>query len=93
MSGSGGYGHENAPSTAPIGWLHLAATPTFVLMALVTATTGAGSMDMLCPAAHAMSPLGGMTVMYLLMATFHSGPWLKRVSRWRRGTPPPRSHH
>ncbi|MBN8735924.1 MAG: hypothetical protein J0H27_06615 [Xanthomonadales bacterium] len=92
MSGNGGYGHENAPPTAPIGWLHLAATPTFVLMALVTATTGAGSMDMLCPAAHAMSPLGGMTVMYSLMAAFHSTPWLKRISQWWRSTTRTRSH-
>jgi len=73
---------RRAAVIAPASWLHLAATPTFALMALLTGTAGAGPMDMLCPAAHAMSPLGGMTAMYLLMAAFHSTPWLKLCSRW-----------
>jgi hypothetical protein len=34
---------------------------------------------------HGMSPLGGMTMMYLLMSAFHAGPWLMRVAEWRAG--------
>lgn len=60
--------------------LHLAAAPTFVAMALLTGVIGGGTMDVLCPAAHGMSPLTGMTLMYLLMGAFHSTPWLKVVS-------------
>jgi hypothetical protein len=65
------------------GWLHLAASPTFATMALLT-IFASNPMDMLCPA-HGMSPLNGMTTMYLLMSAFHAGPWLKWVARWRGG--------
>ncbi|HEX5488435.1 MAG TPA: hypothetical protein VFX04_04730 [Rhodanobacteraceae bacterium] len=63
--------------------LHLAATPTFVAMALLTGVIGGGTMDMLCQAARGMSPLSGMTLMYLLMGAFHSTPWLKVISARR----------
>jgi hypothetical protein len=70
--------------------LHLAAAPTFVLMALVTlldaspmATMCAGSMGGWSLAGW---PLGGMAPMYLLMAAFHHGPWLEMASS-RRGGP------
>jgi hypothetical protein len=56
-------------------WLYLAATPTFAIMALLTALDGS-PMDQLCsagPGAH----LSGMLPMYLLMSAFHSVPWLK----------------
>ena len=57
-------------------WLCLAATPTFAIMALLTAVAG-GQHDMLCTATQHASPLGGMVPMYLLMSLFHLVPWLK----------------
>jgi hypothetical protein len=58
------------------GWLALAAAPTFAVMALLTYLSG-GDADMMCSAAHGVSPLSGMVPMYLLMGAFHSAPWLK----------------
>ena len=55
-------------------WLHLAATPSFAAMALLTAIPSGGP-DMLC-GEHA-SLLGGMVPMYLLMSVFHAAPWLR----------------
>jgi hypothetical protein len=60
------------------GWLHLAATPTFAVMALVTGVSG-GEVDVLCSAMGA-SPLAGMVPMYLLMSVFHAAPWLRLVA-------------
>jgi hypothetical protein len=48
--------------------LSLAATPTFAIMALVTAVHR-GSM-----------PATEMTTMYSLMGVFHSGPWLRLLA-------------
>jgi hypothetical protein len=62
------------------GWLALAAAPTFAVMALLTAGSGADA-DIVCSAAHGASPLGGMVPMYLLMSAFHAAPWLKLMSR------------
>ena len=56
--------------------LALAASPTFAVMALLTATTSGSVTEVLCTIAHA-SPLSGMATMYLLMSAFHIGPWLK----------------
>ncbi len=64
--------------------LGLAAGPTFLLMALATGVLGGGAADMLCAPVHA-SPLSGMVPMYLLMAAFHAGPWL-RLAAGRRKT-------
>ena len=64
-------------------WLCFAAAPTFAVMALLTAFDGS-QQDMLCAAMQHGSPFGGMVSMYLLMAVFHSVPWLKLISR---GTP------
>ena len=70
--------------------MSFAAAPTFAIMALLTGTLGGGPPDMLCSAAHGLSPLSGMVVMYLRMSAFHSAPWLKLISRrrsnraWRR---------
>lgn len=60
-------------------WLHLAAAPTFALMALV-AVLDASPMAMMCASGDPdwWSP-GGMAPMYLLMAAFHLGPWLERL--------------
>jgi hypothetical protein len=67
-------------------WLHLAATPAFVVMALVTATAPATGMDMLCSPMHGTAALGSMTMMYLLMSALHAGPWLQMLPAWRRRT-------
>jgi len=56
----------------------LAASPTFAVMALVTAFTGDGPAGALCGAAPGGWPPGGMVVMYLLMSAFHVSPWLRR---------------
>lgn len=64
------------------GWLALAATPTFAIMAALTAVIGGGPVDMLCAAGRG-SVLGGMVPMYLLMSAFHSAAWLKLIGEWR----------
>lgn len=61
--------------------LSLAATPTFAVMALLTAVHGDGMPDMICSAAREGSVMTGMVPMYLLMSAFHLGPWLKLLSR------------
>ena len=58
-------------------WLCLAATPTFAVMALLTAL--GGGPDILCAAMSHASLLGGMVPMYLLMSAFHAAPWLKLI--------------
>lgn len=67
-------------------WLGLAATPTFAIMAVLTAVISGGPADMLCSAGHGLS-LGGMVPMYLLMSAFHSAAWLRLISarRWGGG--------
>ena len=64
-------------------WLGLAATPTFAVMAALTAVLS-GPADMLCAAGHGLSP-GGMVPMYLLMSAFHAGAWLRLISGQRGG--------
>jgi hypothetical protein len=80
-------GHEagrrgDAAALGAADWLGLAAAPTFAVMALLTCVTG-GDADMMCSAAHAVSPLSGMVPMYVLMSAFHLAPWLKLISRRR----------
>ena len=60
--------------------LALAASPTFAMMALLTAVMGGGSSEMLGMTTHA-SPLSGMVTMYVLMSAFHLGPWLRLLPR------------
>jgi hypothetical protein len=62
-------------------WLALAATPTFAMMAVLTAMFGGDPAEMLC-AAGPGSVLGGMVPMYLLMSAFHSAAWLRLI--WER---------
>ncbi|MBR0784244.1 hypothetical protein [Bradyrhizobium iriomotense] len=64
-------------------WLALAATPTFAVMAVLTAALGDGPADMLCGAGQG-SLLGGMVPMYLLMSAFHSAAWLRLIGERRR---------
>ncbi|HEY1795960.1 MAG TPA: hypothetical protein VGG57_07560 [Stellaceae bacterium] len=61
-------------------WLSLAAAPTFAAMALLTGIHDAGAPSMLCSAGQGVFPLTGMVPMYLLMAGFHSVPWLRLVA-------------
>jgi hypothetical protein len=70
-------------SRAPADWLGLAAAPTFAAMALWTGLLGDHRSDMLCSITQDASPLSGMVLMYLLMAAFHSAPWLRMTSRRR----------
>jgi hypothetical protein len=68
-------------------WLPFAAAPTFAAMALLNFVLG-GTPDPLCSATQAVSPLGSMTAMYLLMSASHAAPWLKRVSATLRSEAP-----
>jgi hypothetical protein len=72
------------------GWLSIAASPTFALMAWITATDAPRIAT--CSSASDMLPLDGMAWMYLLMSLFHVSPWLKLASGHPRqlthSTPP-----
>ena len=63
-----------------IRWLHLAAAPTFAVMALSTMMLDSAAPNALC-AATGNAVLNGMTPMYVLMAVFHLTPWLKMIAR------------
>lgn len=82
---------EAAPSRALPGTaslvetLALAASPTFLAMALLTSGLGREPMAMMC-GGDGPAWLDGMATMYLLMGTFHAAPWLRRL-RSRRSRP------
>lgn len=59
-------------------WIGLAASPTFVVMAWMTAKDG--SRAEVCSVALGLLPINGMAWMYLLMSLFHVPPWLKLAS-------------
>jgi len=71
---------SHAAALGAAGWLGLAAAPTFAVMAALASVPG-GDADMMCAAAHGVSPLSGMVPMYVLMSAFHLAPWLKLVAR------------
>ncbi|MBD1548290.1 hypothetical protein [Roseibium aggregatum] len=66
------------------GWLGLAASPVFALMAWMSA--GDAAQTLICSSASGLPPITGMTWMYLLMSLFHLPPWLKLASRRPRPT-------
>jgi hypothetical protein len=87
MSGAGASGvtrgdGESDVVTAPViaKWLHLAAAPTFAIMALLTAVHDHGQPNLLCSVGDSFWS-GGMAPMYVLMSVFHAAPWLKLISR------------
>lgn len=67
---------EDRPATDRAGWLGFAATPTFAVMAWVSAL-GPPAM---CSAAPFGMPVNDMALMYLLMSLFHLPPWLRLLS-------------
>ena len=71
-------GREAVAASHLARWLGLAATPTFAVMAVLTAGLGGGPAEMLCAAGHGLS-LGGMVPMYLLMSAFHASAWLRLI--------------
>ncbi|WP_441237943.1 hypothetical protein [Bradyrhizobium sp. 930_D9_N1_4] len=85
-SATAGANRDGGPAARHLArWLALAATPTFAIMAVLTAMIGGGPADMLCAAGQG-SLLGGMVPMYFLMSAFHSAAWLKLIGAWRRGS-------
>jgi hypothetical protein len=64
-------------SRDPVGWIGLAASPTFALMAWISA--GDASQAMICSSLSDQLPITDMAWMYLLMSLFHLSPWLKRA--------------
>ena len=79
--GSAGAPVPRAAARRGGDWLCLAATPTFAIMALVTAFYDSPDICSIGPGA---SVLSGMALMYALMSAFHLSPWLKLVSFSRR---------
>jgi hypothetical protein len=79
-----GGSHGAGVARAAADLLGLVATPTFLMMALVTAVFGGGA-EPLCSTTQQEWPLiSGMVPMYLVMGAFHSAPWL-RLLPGRRG--------
>ena len=74
---------RNRPASIILGvsnGLRLAATPIFVIMAVIAGIHAGGMQHMLCSATRDTSPLVGMAPMYVLMSIFHFPPWLRLIS-------------
>jgi hypothetical protein len=71
--------NEGGPSALHLrgaaGWFGLAASPTFAIMAWISARDAPAMA--LCSGDAGLLPVGGMTAMYLLMSLFHLSPWLR----------------
>ena len=63
--------------------LRFAAAPTFALLAVLTRSPGSDALMSLCSENQSGSILGGMSLMYLLMAGFNLNPWLRLIARLR----------
>jgi len=61
------------------GWMRYASSPTYAAMALLSGGADGGAAP-LCSMGHSPLPLDGMVTMYLIMAIFHSAPWLRLIS-------------
>lgn len=68
-------GAAQAQVRAPLV-LGFAATPAFAVMAIMSGLLGPGTMVFCGAAMPGDISLGGMAVMYGLMAVFHAAPWL-----------------
>lgn len=79
-------GGGNRAASAIVGWLSLAAAPTFAVMAVLSAAQESTAAGVLCAIQHA-SPLTGMAAMYALMSVFHIAPWLRLIAKWWHGAP------
>lgn len=79
----GGTNRSNNGRFGLLDWLHLAATPTFALLALLT--TVSGSDPTTCMGMAGSLPLESMGFMYLLMGVFHAAPWVRLLpaAGWR----------
>jgi hypothetical protein len=62
-------------------WLGLAASPTFALMAWISANDVEA---MMWSPSLGLLPIGSMAWMYLLMSLFHLPPWLRLASGFMR---------
>jgi hypothetical protein len=69
------------------GWLALAGSTTFALMAWIAANNT--PTIALCPSGSSILPIGGMIEMYVQMSLFHLSSWLKLASGrpWVRTKP------
>ena len=74
-------GRGTLPLQDAATWLCFAASPTFALMAWISAN---GMQAIICASGPGGLLNGGMPLMYLLMSFFHLPPWLRFVSALSR---------